>query len=124
MIDWEKASGEVGKKIGNWFDRSNSGVLKTAGVAGAAIASVGVMSAMVSMSRKAESNDMKAQQRRNTNKEIKKRNDDKLLREAYNYRVRYKYKEEDMVLPNYNGLNQELFMRRTNHTNTWGGRRY
>lgn len=112
---------EIGGKINKWVAQNWKKTLVGTGIA---VGSIGMMDTLVRLDNKARSNEMKSKQRRDINKQIRMRNDDKVLREAYNYKIPYKSKPEDMVLPTYEGLNQELFMRRTNHSNTWGGRKY
>lgn len=104
--------------------QKNKGIEKVAKGIGLGVGGLGIMSFMVGLDNKARSREYKNLQRKNLNKQIKDRNDSQLVKDAYNFEVRYKSKPEDMVLPDYTGLTQELFKRKTGHSNSWGGRKY
>lgn len=111
----------LGKKISGWVARNG---IKSGLIGAAVVGGISIMDMLVRADNQARSNEYVAKQRRQLNREIKQRNNSKIIKEAYNFQVKYMPKEEEMVLPSYEGLPQELFMRRTGHTNSWGGRRY
>lgn len=117
------AKGEaIGKKIQDFT--AKKGLIKGLAVAGIAVAGVSIMDLMLRSDNKARQYRQEYLQRQAVNKKIRDRNNNETVRRAYNFEVPYRADPEQMALPSYSGLTQELFQRRKGHSNSWGGKKY